>query len=139
MPAESSADRGALGAPRRQFIVERLTEFVTYRDLGWSVARIAWEMGVTDRTVWRWAKRLREGEPPGPTESELAHWSRSRSPNPTPRLLAAAERGRDIAGPQDQPVEYRPRRKFDHKPWLAADGTRHSGAVCRALGEPDWG
>ena len=62
----------------RRLLVERVLSE------GWSVTAAAAAAGVSDRTVWRWLKRWREGGEPGLLD-------RSSRPRRSPRRLAAAK------------------------------------------------
>lgn len=120
-------------------LVERLAECAQLTELGWSVERIAFEIGVSTRTVERYRAMLAAGEPTELTVAERRHWGRSRVTRAASRgrslsyaLRLALEEGATVVGPDGKPVAHKPRSQSDSRPWVSSVG-RVSGKLCRVI------
>lgn len=129
-------------APR---LLERLEQFATMNALGWSPQRIAFELGVSERTVSRYQARQQRGETMGFTEVEAEFWSvrewdsRPRRYSHTAWLKQQQGMGGRVVDREGRPVRHAPRVATDRSPWLlvGADpddtSARSSGVDCRVI------
>ena len=137
--------RGPNGEPiRLPQMVERLAEFARLQALGQPLDRIAFDLGVTVRTLERYKAMLADGAPTELTDTEFEYWNRTRIERmrrqrrwTTRALRMARGRGATVLGPDGQPAQYSPRSGTDPLPWLAADGTRIGGYRCDVVW-PEW-
>lgn len=134
---------GPDGKPiRLRRTVERLSEYAEMVQLGYSIERIMFELGVSRRTVERYRARLQSGESPEMIDVEWRYWRPDailtrKQRNRTRALRAALDAGHLVVGPDNVPVMLAPRSTYDSMPWLAeSTGARYSGTKCRSI-DPD--
>lgn len=131
---------GPDGQPIRSLqLVDRLAEYAELVDAELSPKRIAFELGVSLRTLDRYRARLASGESTELTDAEFEYWRpsvaliRRGRASATQLLLAAVIEGARAVNPDGQPVAHRPRNPQDSRPWLDEAGRRFQARSCRAV------